>query len=1264
MRGYRSILAPRILVCFIVLTAIPFHAQQKQMLHGHVRAAVSSGQARPVGSLPGNRRLQLAIMLPVRNQSELKNRLARLYDASSPDYRRFLSVSEFTEEFGPTAQDYQGVVNFAKANGFTVTATAGNRLLVDVSASVAQIEKAFHVNMRLYRHPTENRYFYSPDREPSLDLSVPVSHIAGMNDYSLPQPMVKKTSVAQLGIANLTGSGPGGSYLGSDMRAAYYGSTALTGSGQAVGLLEFGGYNLSDVDLNFSSVGQTYNVPVNNVLLDGATGLPNGDDAEEVLDIVQSISMAPGLSQVLVYIAPAVLDVDVFNRMATDNIAKQLSCSWLWYPEDASADDPIFQEFAAQGQNLFVASGDYGAYENFISSPFYFPAEDANVTAVGGTELTTNGAGGVWQSETSWNGVLENAGTIGSGGGVSPDAIPLPQFQLGIANALNQASKTVRNLPDVAAEANTDNYVCNLGVCDGFWGGTSFAAPRWAGFLALANQQQVAAGQPTLGFINPAIYAMGQSSSYGSVLHDITTGNNDVTAGVLGGFNAVPGYDLVTGWGSPNGQKLIDALPAPIFALAASPNSLTIVGSGSSTISLNATSNFSGTVNLSASNLPSGVTASFNPTSISGKQTSKLTLTANGGVMNGDPLVTVTGTSGSLSANTPIALSVDFGTTVAPATQTVTTPNSVTYTTTVTFKTGFTGTVNLSVRGLPSGATGTFKPPSLSASGKSVLTISTTASTATGTFNLGVEATTGNLTQNISVPLIVNAPSTNFGMSASPATVTIGQTGVTAGVSTIAVTSLNNFSGPVTLSASGVPAGATALFSPNPVTPSPDGTVTSTLTLSEITWPAPYGTFPVTVTGTSAFAVANVSLTLTVDPLLFILSAEDANKILTPGSGVQTPIFLSTTTGFNSPITLSVSGLPSGVTGAFSPNPVIPVVSYGTSTLTLTASSSTAPGSYAITVTATSGGSSENIVLTLTITTVGFTISASPASLAVPQGSSKNDKITVTSQNGFSGQVALFSLILPDGVTVTYNPALVTVPANGAATANLTVQASPAASTGSFGLAATGQFFDSTTASFQIVTDNVPVNVTGNKSTFVTLSSAFNREGIYDDGLDTHNVTNGLDTLGHAYSANLLFGWNEMWNNIPFMADTLIFANNVVSGTGQTVVLPAGKFSSVAMVGTAVNGQQASQTFTITYTDGTTTILTQSLSDWQKPQNFAGEAKVFTMAYVDDVFNGGRLPKTTYLYGYSFAIDNTRTVKSVTLPKNSNVEVLAMTLVP
>jgi len=650
----------------LFLFSIPGEAQL-QKLHDHVRPAVLSGQAKVIGALPPEQLLNVSIVLPLRNQSELTSLLSRLYDPSSPDYRHFLGVEQFTEQFGPTVQDYQTVVEFAQANGFTVTSMPANRLLVPISGSVAQIEKAFHVSMNVYRHPTENRTFYSPDREPSLELGVPVAHIAGLNDYSIPRPLLMKQALAG---AAATGSGPGGLYLAGDMRAAYYGGAALTGSGQAVGLVEFGGYDINDVTLTFDGTatastngtnyvlaytptvgGVTYNIPVNNVLLDGVSGAPfNGEDAEQAVDIAQAIGMAPGLSQVRVYIARS--DADIFNAMASENIAQQLSVSWTWVPEDLSSDDGFFQEFAAQGQSLFVGSGDWGAFGSGVD--FYFPAEDVWVTAVGGTNLVTNGAGGSWNSESAW---------VQSGGGISPDRIPIPSWQAGVANSSNGGSPTLRNVPDVAAEA-SDSYGCNIGACQGF-SGTSFAAPRWAGFVALVNQQAMAAGNATVGFINPAIYALGEGSNYDSEFHDITIGNNNYYNQPTW-YSAVTGYDLVTGWGSPAGQALIDALarPAPVgFQLSASPNSLALTpgATATTTIKVIPQTGFSGSVSLSVTGLPAGVTASFgtNPTT----ETSVLTVTAASSVLPGNYTLTITGTSGSLTATTTLVLSVGVPTT-------------------------------------------------------------------------------------------------------------------------------------------------------------------------------------------------------------------------------------------------------------------------------------------------------------------------------------------------------------------------------------------------------------------------------------------------------------------------------------------------------------------------------------------------------------------------------------------------------------------------
>ncbi|MGB0046405.1 MAG: choice-of-anchor D domain-containing protein, partial [Terriglobales bacterium] len=168
----------------------------------------------------------------------------------------------------------------------------------------------------------------------------------------------------------------------------------------------------------------------------------------------------------------------------------------------------------------------------------------------GGTDLTTTGAGGDWASEIGW---------ADTGGGISPDEIPIPTWQQlsGVITSKNEGSTKYRNGPDVTANANFSFYVCadqtGLSGCTANeYGGTSFAAPMWAGYIALANEQAAASGKPSVGDINPAIYPLGLSGGYSAAFHDITTGNN--------GFPAEVGYDLDSGWGSPNGSGLINAL--------------------------------------------------------------------------------------------------------------------------------------------------------------------------------------------------------------------------------------------------------------------------------------------------------------------------------------------------------------------------------------------------------------------------------------------------------------------------------------------------------------------------------------------------------------------------------------------------------------------------------------------------------------------------------------------------------------------------------
>lgn len=540
----------------------------RQLLHGHVPAAVS--RLPSLGRVSATRHLKLAIALPLRNQAELTALLRDLQNPASPLYHHYLTPAEFAARFGPTPQDYTAVAAFARAHYLAVTGQYPNRLLLDVEGSVGDIQNALHVTMRVYRHPTEARTFYAPDSEPSLDLSVPVAHISGLDDYSLPQPRVKVLPGTRPALARPSaGSGPSGAYMGADFRAAYAPGVTLTGAGQTIGLLQFDGYSASDITYYENQAGLP-NVTLTNVLLDGFNGKPASTNGqiEVSLDIEMAISMAPGVSGIVVYEAgPAGNWHDILNRMVSDNLCKQISCSWYSPGEGAdSVADGIFQEMAAQGQSFCSASGDSDAFTGLIP----FPGDTPYITEVGGTTLTTSGPGGSYTSETVWN---WGNGT-GSGGGISTQ-YTIPAWQQGIDMTDNQGSTTMRNVPDLALTA--DNIYVRAGGKNNFVGGTSCAAPLWGAFTALVNQQALQNGRGAVGFVNPAIYSIAAGGAYGSAFHDITAGNN-TSASSPGAFYAEAGYDLCTGLGTPAGQTLIDALAAPADNLQLSDGSLNSTG--------------------------------------------------------------------------------------------------------------------------------------------------------------------------------------------------------------------------------------------------------------------------------------------------------------------------------------------------------------------------------------------------------------------------------------------------------------------------------------------------------------------------------------------------------------------------------------------------------------------------------------------------------------------------------------------------------------
>ncbi|MGA3129893.1 MAG: protease pro-enzyme activation domain-containing protein [Terracidiphilus sp.] len=773
------------IVTILTIAATNLHAQT--FTTRHVRDVVLNGQAQLVGQLPADQTMQVDIVLPLRDKAGLDAFVADVYNPLSPNFHNFLTPDETSARFGPTQENWDALASFATANGFRVENGSLKKRDLVLTGTVSAIESTFHVTMRTYQHPTENRIFYSLDREPTVNLPFQLEHISGLDNYSLPHRMMEKRSdyAAAHGISEeeavnhaTTGSGPSASFLGSDMRAAYYGGTSLTGAGQTVGLFEFLGTDLADLTTYYKNVGQTEPFTPKLVSVDttstsctcsskNMTTCENGttttscDDGEQTLDMTQAMGMAPGLAGLTMYIGGT--DSTIISAMTTNEdgpLPNTIGCSWGWTPADPSTLDTYFETMAAQGQNFFAASGDSSTWS---SSNEAWPADDAHVVSVGGTDLVTASAAGPWSSETAWT---------DSGGGISPDSIAIPSWQSasGVITSSNQGSTTLRNGPDVSANANFTFYTCaDQTTCQAnVYGGTSFAAPMWAGYIALVNQQYAAnnpsATVKSVGFIDPIIYPIGLGSSYGADFHDITSGTS-------GSYSAVKGFDLVTGWGTPNGVDLINALTGSStgtasFSLGATAAFVTDGSTGTSTITETVANGFDTAVTLSASGLPSGVTAAFNPTSITGAGTSTLTFTATSTATAGSYTVTVTGT------------------------------------------------------------------PS------------------TGT------AETATLTLTVSA-----AASANFTIADSPTSLSIVQG--SNGASTITVTSKNSFSAATSLTATGLPAGVTAVFSPSSVTPAANSTAASTLTLTASST-ATVGNATLTITGTSGSLVNSTTLTLTV----------------------------------------------------------------------------------------------------------------------------------------------------------------------------------------------------------------------------------------------------------------------------------------------------------------------------------------------------------------------------------------------------------------
>ncbi len=551
-----------------------------QTLLGHVPSENAS--SRLIRHAGASEILNLNILLPLRNPSLLDSTLKGLYDPQSPNFHQWLTPAQFTQEFGYSGSEIYPtqIKSYLRIQGLTVTGQSANGLLLHVQGTVPAVEKIFNLHINHYRNSNGTLY-YAPDVNPSLPASLAgkILAVSGLDNIARFKAHIHRslrpvitTASFKPGLAALktgVGTGPQGLIVPSDIKTAYNMNTIpSTGTGQTLALFELDGYDPVDIQ-TYETQFNLPSVPVEPVLIDNFSGVPDftssGGAIEVEADIELMAAFAPGAAKILVYENENTNEgwIDEWSRIASDNSAKIISCSWGADELNSPSlpfDVEIFSQMAAQGQAVYVASGDSGAYTPSLDP--IDPAIQTFATSVGISVLSTN-ADGSYKSESASN--------YGGGGASLTQSIPFYQITAA-ANAPSDAfvSTSTRNVPDVAltADPNT-SYILDIG---GYWygvWGSSLSAPIWASFMSLVNQG-LGANAP-LGCPNAVFYQIAQGGNYANDFHDITTGSNTNPDSIFEGYPAAAGYDDATGLGSFNGLNLYNDL-INLFAFTSAPS--------------------------------------------------------------------------------------------------------------------------------------------------------------------------------------------------------------------------------------------------------------------------------------------------------------------------------------------------------------------------------------------------------------------------------------------------------------------------------------------------------------------------------------------------------------------------------------------------------------------------------------------------------------------------------------------------------------------
>ena len=843
------------------------------------------------GVVSAETRLERMVLL-LQPTPEQQSRLDRLSEAQqnpdSPLYHGWLSAEEYGARFGASSGDVARLSAWLISHGFEVEPAAAGRRSIVFSGTAAQIEDTFHTQMHHYRVAGHAHIANAEDPQIPSSLVPVVAGILSLNDFrrhsqahlvrTIADPNQARAGAATLAAAGSSTINPDNTESGShylfpaDLASIYdvnpiY-AAGKKGDGISIAIVGRSNINLNDVSSFRSYAGLSANAP--QVILDGRNpGLVAGDQDEATLDVEWAGGVAPHAKIKLVAAASTsttdgidlAAQYIVNNKVAPVMSTSFGSCEAHMGAAEVAFYNGLWQQAAAEGISAFVSSGDSGAsgcdsgsattgsgaaVNGLCTSPY--------VTCVGGTEFNdasgnywapANGAGGgsalSYIREKVWNesGLDGGQGLWASGGGIS-QIFAQPSWQKSVPGA---NSNGMRAVPDVALNAAShDGYLVELNNSWYDFSGTSAASPSFAAIMALLVEKQAGVGQ---GNINPRLYGLLSASA--DPFHATPSGNNSV-AGV-GGFTAAgAAYNLATGLGSVDANVLVNAWPVaskvvPVsYTLQPSIAAISVVTGKSITfaVAVSAAQGVSGTVSLTASKLPAGVSVSFNPAVIKVGATSTVTLTAANSSLAGASSILLTATGPTAQATAAVSLTVQAPPSLAIAAFAskvqLVQGKTATLFVTATTAGAYSGPVTLALSGVPANVTAVWSASTWNATGagsfSSAVTLTAGATAALNTSILKIAASGDGLQTQTTTSLQVVVPA-SISLAVSSSTLSMKSTGATQTVLTVTpiggVKPAANLAG-VTFQIYSLPGGVTAAWSK--ITTSATGALQSTLTLS------------------------------------------------------------------------------------------------------------------------------------------------------------------------------------------------------------------------------------------------------------------------------------------------------------------------------------------------------------------------------------------------------------------------------------------------